>query len=94
MASSNSFLITITFKKTIASKSEVSILQQHISAVFTLWNSKKYIAICLRDSKKFYFCDFIIWLHEWQTNPTYFAKAALTPCFNYGFLFSDPSYMR
>ena len=52
--------------------------------VFILWNCKKYVIICLRENKTFFFASIK------QNNQTYFVKIAETRCFNYAFLLSDP----
>ena len=54
-----------------------------VFGMFILWNSKKYVFTCLCENNNFF--------NSTKENiPTYCAKIAETPCFNYAFLLSDP----
>ena len=57
-----------------------------------LQNSNKYVVTCLRENNIFYHS--MISLQAKQNNSTYFAKLAITCCFNCLSVLSDPAHMK
>ena len=69
----------------------INTLMKCVEYVYS-WDSNKYVVTCLRENNIFYHS--MISLQSKQNNSTYFAKLAVTCCFNCLSVLSDPAHMK